>query len=303
MKFSVITPSYNQGVFLDTCIRSVLTQDYKNIEYVVMDGGSTDGSKDIISAYADRIAHIGTGPDEGQSDAINRGFSASTGEILCWVNSDDALLPGAISAVSEYLDMNPSCQWVAGHCQFTDVYGRKNWLCLTKPRPAEEYLRFWEGTFLPQPSVFFRRSLWNRCGPLKVKLNYSMDLDLWLRFFDYAPLHYIDRVISINRSHEATKTRTGGEDAIKEISEVLFNCGLNRGQRYSLQFIERQLRRYFVSNELDRMRTLVSYGVSELARYNLSLRERFTAIGIGARRYAGLISPLKDRKKRGPRSE
>ncbi len=288
---SIITPSFNQALFLDSCIRSIASQGYENLEHIVMDGGSSDESPEIIRHYGAHISKAVIGPDLGQSDAINKGIMLSRGGIIGWLNSDDALLPGSLAAVAEYFSQNPECEWLAGHCHFTDVYGKPGWQCVVKERPAEDYVRFWDGIFLPQPSVFFRRALWDKVGGLNISYRYAMDLDLWLRFLSASPLHCLDATLSINRVHGATKTRTGKEDAITEFVNILTASNLNqKGANYSPPDIEKKLRYYFVGTELNRLRSESASLIQGLTSYKLGLEQRILLAAIAAKNVLRTLS-------------
>lgn len=280
LRISVVTPSYNQAVFLDSCIYSVISQDYKEVEYIVMDGGSVDGSQAIVNYHSKEISKAVIGADLGQSDAINKGIAVSSGEIVCWVNSDDALLPAALSTVASYFDLHPDCDWLVGHCLFTDVYGKPGWFCEVTERQPEDYLRFWDGIFLPQPSVFFRRSLWDRVGGLNISYKYAMDLDLWLRFLSESPLHCLGATLSINRVHGATKTANGRENAISELAKIITSSKLNERVAYTEGFVEESLRRYFVSNELDKFRSELTFSLRGLMSYKLDWKQKVLAAAI-----------------------
>ena len=284
MLVSVITPSFNNAIFLDSCIRSVRSQRYGEIEHIIMDGGSTDGSIDIIKSYQDYFSYISYGPDDGQSDAINRGIAASTGEVVCWLNSDDAFLPNAIGPVIDYFLANPDCEWLTGHCQFTDIYGNPGWFCRVDPRPPLDYLRFWDGIFLPQPSVFFKRALWDRCGQLDPLYRYAMDLDLWLRFLDESPLHYLNKTLSINRNHPATKTSNGGMDAVLEIASIINRSSLNKKANFDMELIKYNLTRTFVMNQINKYRSELTLNLQNLTSYDLKLGEKMLVAAITARR-------------------
>jgi len=188
-KVSIVTPSFNQAPFLEQTLRSVLGQDYPNLEYIVIDGGSTDGSLEIIQRYADRLAYWQSQPDQGQTDAINQGFAHATGEILAWLNSDDLLLPGAVSAAVKALQEHPEAAMVYGDALLINAQGKT----IGKFPAAQTDLRKLRRGYvhIPQQASFFRAELWRKVGPLDVSFYFAMDYDLWVRLAALAPLVYV----------------------------------------------------------------------------------------------------------------
>jgi hypothetical protein len=220
---AIVTPSFNQAQFIEETMRSVLLQNYPRLEYVVMDGGSTDGSAAIIATYEPWLTHWTSAPDRGQSDAINRGFArVPDATIYGWLNSDDVLLPGALAAVGEFFASNPSCEWLSGDGIF--VYEpdlRTHYEKKSAPYTTRELLQYGRGMYLPQPSVFFAQKLYRRVGGIDCSLRYSMDLDLWLRLSRHAPLHHLPRFLSMLRQHPAAKTNQDNGAAMSEIEAVV----------------------------------------------------------------------------------
>lgn len=201
---SIVTPSYNQARFLEETIRSVLGQDYERIEYIIVDGGSTDGSLEIIRRYADRLAWWVSEPDGGQTDAINKGFSHAKGQILAWLNSDDTYRPGAVSEAVAYLLAHPEAAMVYGDACFIDENGNE-----TGKFPARQtdYRRLRRGyVHIPQQAAFFRADLWRKVGPLDPSFYFAMDYDLWVRLAKLAPLHYLPQTWANFRLHQSGKS-------------------------------------------------------------------------------------------------
>ncbi|HUF39909.1 MAG TPA: glycosyltransferase family 2 protein [Anaerolineales bacterium] len=204
-RVTIVTPSFNQAPFLEQTIRSVLDQDHADLEYILVDGGSTDESSEIIRRHADRLAWWVSEPDRGQTDAINKGFARATGEILAWLNSDDTYEPGAVREAAAYLDSHPDVGMVYGDANFIDsdsrIIGRFN-------ARQTDYERLMRGAvYIPQQAAFFRRSLWERVGPLDSSFYFAMDFDLWVRLAKISRLEYLPGRIWANfRLHEAAKT-------------------------------------------------------------------------------------------------
>jgi len=177
-KITVVTPSYNQASFLEETIRSVLGQDYPALEYMVIDGGSTDGSPAIIERYSDRLAYWVSEPDRGQAHAINKGFRRATGDIVAWINSDDVYLPGALHAVGKAFQTDPTCRWISGGCSYFGSEDAVGWqpartICGVAPWIVSNRIA--------QPATFWRRDLLNDHGYLDEDLRYCLDYEYWLR--------------------------------------------------------------------------------------------------------------------------
>ena len=174
---SIITPSFNQGEFIEETIKSVLAQTYRPIEYIVMDGGSVDETKDILSRYSGRLSWVSE-KDGGQGDAVNKGFARARGEILGWLNSDDTYEPIAVSTVVRYFQEHPDVVMVYGDAYHMDKKGR-----VTTQYPTEPFSlkRLWRFSFLCQPAVFIRSEVFREVGPLDISLQVAMDYDYWCR--------------------------------------------------------------------------------------------------------------------------
>lgn len=213
-RISVVTPSWNQGRFIEETILSVLNQGYPDLEYIVIDGGSTDETADILARYRDRLSVCISEPDRGQSDAINKGMARATGEILTWLNSDDMLAEGALAAVAMAFATSQA-DMVSGICvqqREGRPTGRHMAACPDGPLPLVDLLDLdtgWlAGEFFFQPEVFFRRSLWEKAGGhVREDLFYSMDYELWVRFAKAgAVLHTVGRPLALYRTHADQKT-------------------------------------------------------------------------------------------------
>jgi glycosyltransferase involved in cell wall biosynthesis len=215
---SIVTPSYNQARFLESAIQSVLAQDYPAIEYIVIDGGSSDDSVEIIKKYADRLAHWVSEPDKGQTDAINKGFSKANGEILAWLNSDDTYEPYAVAEALTFLQGHPNVGMVYGDANFIDRQGR---VIGRFPAAQTNYRRLRRGyVHIPQQAAFWRASLWEQVGPLDPSFTFAMDYDLWVRLARITELRYHPRVWANFRLHGDSKTITEDDRCWPEMIRV-----------------------------------------------------------------------------------
>jgi glycosyltransferase involved in cell wall biosynthesis len=215
---SIVTPSYNQARFLETTIRSVLEQDYPAIEYIIVDGGSTDGSPEIIRRYAGRLAWWVSEPDRGQTDAINKGFARAKGDILAWLNSDDVYLPGAVAEAVTFFQSHPDVGMVYGDANFINAEGARIGMF---PARQTDYARLRRGyVHIPQQASFFRAGLWRQVGPLDPSFYFAMDYDLWVRLAKLAPLVYLPRLWASFRLHGGGKTITSVDRCWPEMLRV-----------------------------------------------------------------------------------
>lgn len=223
---SIVTPSYNQGRFLEATIQSVLAQDYPRLEYIIVDGGSQDGSQEIIKRYADRLAWWISEPDSGQTDAINKGFSHAKGEIFAWLNSDDTYQPGAVREAVTYLQSHPEVGMVYGDANLIDDDG----LVIGKfPASQTDYRRLRQGyVHIPQQAAFFRADLWRQVGPLDPTFYFAMDYDLWVRLARLAPINYNPRSWANFRLHGDAKSVAADDRCWPEMLRVHYREGGNR---------------------------------------------------------------------------
>ena len=204
-KISVVTPSFNQVQYLERTILSVLNQNYSNLEYIIIDGGSTDGSVDVIKKYEKYLAYWISEPDRGQSEAINKGFERATGEWYGWINSDDILLVNAFEKTVEAIKRYPKVNIITGDVIFID----ENDLvvrCMKIPKQSWFYLKHSVGYFCA-PAIFFKKELYNSVGGLDISFHYSMDVDFWHKCrLKGAEVYHIAKYLGGFRVHAASKT-------------------------------------------------------------------------------------------------
>lgn len=200
---TIVVPSFNQARFLDEALRSLIDQRDQIHELIVMDGGSTDGSKEIIERYQSDLTYWQSEKDDGQADAIINGFDRATGDILAWVNSDDALLPGAAQSMREAFASNPDAGLIEGNTVVIDQ-DSKVVRCDRRAGPSHRWARF--GYMRAhQPSTFFRRSLYEAVGGLDRSMHCTMDTDLWYRMLPSANALRVNKYIGVHRIHTDAK--------------------------------------------------------------------------------------------------
>lgn len=250
-KLSIVTPSYNQGQFVERTILSVLNQNYPNLQYIVIDGGSKDGSVEIIKKYEKYLAYWVSEKDKGQSDAINKGFQKSNGEILSWLNADDLYSPSALSTVGKIFESNRRINWLAGNaCKIDEnenviehmITGQISNLAMGKANP------------LVQSSTFFTKKYIERVGYLHEKYNYAMDWDLWLKFRKMSSPFTLDSCLSFFRVHKNAKTYNSRNN-IKLLIEHLMVLKRNNflGSYNSIQYQIKLLRCILIPENFSRL--------------------------------------------------
>lgn len=264
---SVITPSFNQGQFIEETIQSVLAQEYPNFELIVIDGASTDNSVNIIQKYKSRLTHWESELDRGQSHAINKGFKQATGDILAWLNSDDVYCSDTLKVIGQYFAQNPHIMLLSGYCNLSDpdlnIVGVKK----TVPFSQEHFL---EGGNVPgQPAIFFRKEILDLVGYLNEDLHYVMDWEYWLRIsmaIPYSQICLMERPLATARLWAQAKTSVAGTKSIQERESILtqyfykwtqssllrtplyFNAFGNLHKRYAQTYWQNQQYRPALSN-------------------------------------------------------
>lgn len=223
MLVSIVTPSFNQAQYIEETIRSVLSQDYPEIEYIIIDGGSTDGTTNIIRKYEDKLACWVSEKDQGQTDAINKGFARAKGDILAWINSDDTYEPGAVSAAVKYLQEHREVGMVYGDCNFINRSGK----VIGRFHAAQtDYHLIRRGyVHIPQQTMFFRADLWKQVGPLDPSFYFAMDYDLWTRISARAQIKYVPQTWANFRLHTSGKTILADDRCWPEMVRVHYRDG------------------------------------------------------------------------------
>lgn len=255
---SIITPSYNQAEFIETTIKSVLDQGYSPLEYQVMDGGSSDGTVAILERYRDRLGYVSQ-KDGGQAAALNEGFRRTKGEIIGWINSDDAYAPGAFDIVSDFFAAHPEVDWLYGRCPIIDREGgiHRGWVTRYKEfwMRRYSYKRLLIENFVSQPAIFFRRRLLERVGLLDERYHCAMDYHLWVRMGALSRPAFVDRELAYFRSYGINKMSSQYRRSFAE--ELDAARRVTDGRHPVLMFL----------HEINRLKLIAAYDV--LARLSL----------------------------------
>jgi len=224
-KITVVTPSYNQGKYIEETIRSILLQGYPNLEYIIMDAGSTDDTLEIIEKYSPWITYWESKSDRGQSHAINKGFARATGDILAWLNSDDYYLPNALFHIANSYEQDKQSYWVGvGSAKRIDGKGRLEMIHAPTATTFQKLID-WDKYWFMQPACFFSAAIWKDHGVLDEDLHLAMDFELWLRFAKQVDFNLVDEVLCVNRNYGETKTRSMRGESIAEGRVIQFRYG------------------------------------------------------------------------------
>ena len=246
-KVTIVTPSLNQGQFIDATIQSVLSQEYPNLEYIIMDGGSSDNTLEILHSYSNRVKWISE-KDKGQTTAINKGLRIASGEILAYLNADDLFLPGALAKVAHIFMDNPDAMWVTGRCRIIDENDRevrklitvyKN-LLLCIHNPSLLFIT----DYISQPATFWRADILGKLGPLEENLHYAMDYEYWLRLNAKFPLVIIPEYLAAFRIHSQSKNTNAGHRDVYINEERII---IERYTKSKLMIALHDLHRWFMT--------------------------------------------------------
>jgi len=234
-RISIITPSCNQGLFLEKTIQSVLGQEYPNLEYIVIDGASKDNSTEIIRKYEKQLQYWCSESDGGQYDAINKGFARSSGDIMAWLNADDMYLPGTFRIVSEIFSMFPEVSWITSLLPAN--WNNEDALIFVQPMKGFSRSQFYRGNNIGHPryynsgsiqqeATFWRRSLWEKAGGrLATEYKLAGDFELWARFYKHADLYGIQCIIAGFRVHSDQRSLKFRNEYVAEADAILQRYG------------------------------------------------------------------------------
>lgn len=289
---SIITPSYNQAKYLEQTILSVLNQDCPRIEYIVMDGASTDGSVDIIKKYADKLTYWESVKDRGQADAINKGFARATGEIIAWLNSDDYYLPGAVSAAVKVFEENPDAVLVYGNMLAVDENGATFNTLTYDQLSLEDLLCF---QIIGQPAVFMRRSALQKTNGLDLTFHFLLDHLLWIKIAKQGKLLHVNQTWAAARYHAEAKNVAKATEFGREAFRILETIAQDKDLAAALLNVDRRAHasafrvdaRYLLDGDHPAkalrqwFRALTIHPPTALARMNIFVSSVLNIFGLG----------------------
>ncbi|MBL8101840.1 MAG: glycosyltransferase [Anaerolineales bacterium] len=296
---SIITPSYNQAAYLEQTILSVLNQDYPRIEYILVDGASTDGSVEIIKKYKDKFAWWVSEKDHGQADAINKGFAHATGDIIAWLNSDDYYLRDAVSSAVKTFEENPDAVLVYGDMLAVDEHGKTFNALHYKPLTLEDLLCF---QIIGQPAVFMRRSALQKTNGLDLDLHFLLDHFLWIQIARHGKILHVNQTWAAARYHAEAKNRAKAAEFGREAFRILESVKqdeylapvLSKVKRRAHASAHRVDSRYLLDGGQPAqavsawMRALIIHPPTALARVNIFASAVLNMLGLGKIREAVL---------------
>ena len=302
---SIVTPSFNQSAYLGQAMRSVLEQDYPDIEYIVVDGGSTDGSLEVIGKYADRLAWWASEKDKGQAEALNKGFARAHGAIIAWLNSDDYFLPGAVRAAVRAFEVHPEALMIYGDMLAVDETGAATNKLIYRQLNLADLLCF---QIIGQPAVFFRTSAFEKAGGLDPTFHFLLDHQLWLKIAQQGEIVHMDETWAAARYHAAAKNRAKAAGFGREAFRILDWAQTEPGLAPVLRSVARRARasahrvdaRYLLDSGQPRpaiaawTRALLIDPLTALARLNILASAVLSLLGLGRLREA-FLQRRKDR--------
>ncbi len=302
---SIITPSFNQAAYLEQTIRSVLEQDYPDVEYLIVDGGSSDGSLEIIRRHANRLAWWVSEKDSGQAEAINKGFAHARGDIVAWLNSDDYYLSGAVRAAVKSFELHPQAALIHGNMLAVEEHGQTINILRYHQLSLEDLLCF---QIIGQPAAFMRRSALDKAGGLDPTLHFLLDHQLWIKLARQGEIIHVDETWAAARYHGQAKNRARAAEFGREAFRILDWASKDPGLAPALAQVARRARasaervdaRYLLDSGESWsalrawMRALVTHPPTALARLNLFGSALLDLIGLGIVREAA----LRQRRKR-----
>ena len=305
---SIITPSYNQAAYLEQTIRSVLEQDYPRIEYIVVDGASSDGSVEIIKKYEGKFAYWVSEKDHGQADAINKGFVRATGEIIAWLNSDDYYLQGTVSAAVKVFEENPDVVLVYGDMLAVDEHGKTFNTLSYKQLTLEDLLCF---QIIGQPAAFMRRSALTKTNGLDLDFHFLLDHLLWIQIAKHGKMLHVNQTWSAARYHAEAKNRAKAAEFGREAFRILAVAAQDDDLAPVLAKVNRRARasanrvdaRYLLDGGQPAqalsawMRALFIHLPTALARMNIFVSAVLNLLGLGKMREAVLKARESQYKK------
>jgi len=289
---SIITPSYNQAAYLEQTILSVLNQDFSRIEYILVDGASTDGSVEIIKKYAGKFSYWVSEKDRGQADAINKGFTRATGDIVAWLNSDDYYLQGTVSAAVKVFEENPDAVLVYGNMLAVDEHSKTFNTLSYKQLTLEDLLCF---QIIGQPAVFMRRSALTKTSGLNLDFHFLLDHLLWIHIAKQGKILHVDQTWSAARYHAEAKNRAKAAEFGREAFRILDEVAQDKTLAPVLAMVSHRARasahrvdsRYLLDGGFSAkslsawLRALFIYPPTALARMNIFASAILSLLGLG----------------------
>lgn len=221
-KISIVTPTFNQGDYIEESILSVIGQRYPNLEYIIMDGGSTDNTVEVIKKYEEYLTYWTSQKDNGMYDALDRGFKRATGEIMGWLNSDDLLISKSLFTLADIFQNNPEVEWLQGYPSMADESGR---IVFQRPQRSSRFSfyrkEYHDGVFIQQESTYWRKTLWEKSGArISNDYKYAGDFELWMRFYKYAEQFITPALVGAFRLRKGQQSARYYSSYLQECDQV-----------------------------------------------------------------------------------